>query len=191
METNNKTDAKFKNMEKQQAESKMIESHNNHKDKLNIVKNNEEKVSEKSEEHNKNKQQKKEAVVNAKDVGISTKHSIAICNYIKGKTLDTAFSMLSAVERMKKAVPMKGEIPHRRGMMSGRYPINATIEFIKLLKSLKSNAIANELEFEKYVIFCKADVAPRPYKRFGKGRFKRTHITLKLVEPIKKQGDKK
>ena len=139
----------------------------------------------------KDNQQKKTAVVNARDVGISTKHSIAICNYIKGKNIDTALSMLNAVERMKKAVPMKGEIPHRSGMMSGRYPINATIEFIKLLKSLKSNAIANELEFEKYVVFCKADVAPRPYKRFGKGRFKRTHITLRLIEPIKKQGDKK
>jgi hypothetical protein len=79
--------------------------------------------------------------------------------------------------------------------MSGRYPINALGYFIKSLKSLKANAIANELELEKYIIFCKADVASRPYRRFGKGKFKRTHLTLRLIQSVKKenktrQGDK-
>lgn len=127
------------------------------------------------------------AVVNARNLSISTKHAIAVCDYIWGKNIDEAISMLEEVSKFKKPIPMKGEIPHRKGrIMSGRYPIKASREFIKLLKSLKANALVNGLELEKYVVFCKADVAPRPYKRFGRARFKRSHVTLKLILPRKK-----
>ena len=130
---------------------------------------------------------KTEAVVNGKDLPISTKHSVAICDYIRGKDIDRAISMLEQVEQMKNPIPMKGEIPHRKGkIMSGRYPINASREFIKLLKSLKSNAVTNELELEKYVLFCVPNMASRPHRRFGRTKFKRTHVTLKLIQPIKK-----
>lgn len=135
---------------------------------------------------------KTEAIVNGKGVPVSTKHSIAICNFIRGKNIDKAIAILEEVKRFKRAVPMKGEIPHRRGrIMSGRYPIKAVGEFIKLLRSLKSNAINNELELEKYAIFCKADVANRPYRRFGRTKFKRTNVLLKLIKPIKKNKKKK
>ena len=51
---------------------------------------------------------------------------------------------------------MKGEIPHRKGkgMMSGRYPLNAVKDFIMLLKSLKANAINHEIELEKVKLAC-------------------------------------
>jgi len=131
---------------------------------------------------------KTEAVVNGRNLPVSTKHSIAICNYIRKKDLDKAIFILEEVDKMKKAIPMKGEIPHRRGkIMSGRYPIKAVGEFIKLLKSLRSNAIANGLELEKYVLFCKANIAARPYRRFGRTKFKRTHVTLKLIKNVKKR----
>ena len=125
---------------------------------------------------------KTEAVVHGKSLFISTKHAVAICNLIRGKNIDKAISILENVEKMKIAVPMRGEIPHRKGkIMSGRYPVKAAKEFIKLLKSLKANALMNELELEKYKIFCKANIASRPYRRFGKGRFKRTHVEIKLI----------
>ena len=125
---------------------------------------------------------KTEAVVHGKSLFISTKHAVAICNLIRGKNIDKAISILENAEKMKIAVPMKGEIPHRKGkIMSGRYPVKAAKEFIKLLKSLKANALMNELELEKYKIFCKANIASRPYRRFGKGRFKRTHVEIKLI----------
>lgn len=130
---------------------------------------------------------KTDAVVNGRNLPISTKYAVAICNYIRGKNIDKVILMLEEVEKFKKPVPMKGEIPHRKGkIMSGRYPIKAVREFIKVLKSLKANAIVNELELEKYVLFCKANIASRPYKRFGRARFKRTHVTLKLILPKKK-----
>jgi len=124
---------------------------------------------------------KSEAVVNGKDLPISNKHAIAICNFIRGKTIDEAAFLLSQVLQMKRAVPMKGEIPHRKGkMMSGRYPINATKVFIKLLRQLTANATVNGIEIEKVRIECKADRANRPYRRFGSKKFKRCHVTFKV-----------
>jgi len=131
---------------------------------------------------------KTEAKVNGKNLPISTKHAIAICNLIRNKDIDKAISIMEQAEKMKIAVPMTGEIPHRKGkMMSGRYPVKASKHFVLLLKSLRSNALMNELELEKYKIFCKANIAPRPYRRFGKGRFKRTHVELKLIPLGKKK----
>lgn len=131
-----------------------------------------------------------EAVVNGRSLPISTKHAIAICNFIKNKDIDVAIAELEQVEKKKKAVPMRGEIPHRKGkgMMSGRYPVNASGEFIKLLKSLKSNAIVNELELEKCRLACMPNVAARQYRRFGRGRFKRTHVQVKLIPITKKKS---
>jgi len=136
------------------------------------------------------KPKKTEAKVNGKSVPISTKHAIAICNMIRNKRIDEAISLLELAEKKKIPVPMRGEIPHKKGIMSGRYPVNALGHMIKLLKSLKSNALVNELELEKFIIFCKANVASRPYRRFGKGKFKRTHVELRLVKNIKKAKKK-
>jgi ribosomal protein L22 len=126
-----------------------------------------------------------ETVVNGRDIPISKLEAMAICNFIRGKDVDKAIAQLEEVTKLKRAIPMRGEIPHRKGnMMSGRYPIKASGEIIKLLKSLRSNAIANQIEFEKYAIFCKANKASRPFQRFGRTRYKRTHVTLKLI-PMK------
>ena len=136
---------------------------------------------------------KTEAVVNGRNLSVGSKHAIAICNFIRGKDVDTAIKLLEDVVKMKIAMPMRGEIPHRHGMMSGRYPIKACAIYITLLKSLKSNAIANELELEKFEIYAMPNVAPRPYKRYGQGRFKRSHVLLKLVAlktKVKKQKNK-
>lgn len=125
---------------------------------------------------------KKEAVVNGRNLNISTKQAVAICNFIRNRNIDAAISNLGLVTTYKKAVPMKGEIPHRKGkIMSGRYPIKAVKEFIRLLKSLKANGMINELELEKFKIFCMANQASRPYKRFGQGKIKRSHVVIKLI----------
>jgi len=144
-----------------------------------------EKKETKKEKPTEKKNAKIEAVVNAKNLPISTKHAIAICNMIRNKDINKALEKLELAHKKKIPVPMKGEIPHKKGIMSGRYPIKALGYFIKVIKSLKANALVNELELEKYKIFCKANVASRPYKRFGKGRFKRTHVQVKLL-PITK-----
>lgn len=140
----------------------------------------EEKAEEKKAETKvQEKPKKTEAVVNAYDVPISTKHSAAICRFIRGKKIEDAVSDLEAVLNLKKAVPMRGEIPHRRGkgMMSGRFPIKAAKNFIKLLKSLSANS--DNLGIDEPVIAeAVANIGARPYGRFGAVRKKRTHIKI-------------
>ena len=115
----------------------------------------------------------------AQNIPISTKHSAAICRFIKNKKIDSAISDLEAVLKFKKVVPMRGEIPHRhgKGMMSGRFPKKASENFIKLLKSLKANSNYNGLE-NPIIIGAVANIGERPFGRFGAVRKKRTHIKL-------------
>jgi len=128
------------------------------------------------------KPKKNEAVVNGRNLNISTKEAVAISNFIRNKNIEIALLQLDEVIKYKRAIPMKGEIPHRKGkIMSGRYPIKAVEEFVKLLKSLRANALVNEIELEKFKIFCMANQSPRPFKRFGQGRIKRSHVVIKLI----------
>ncbi|MBT96507.1 MAG: uL22 family ribosomal protein [Candidatus Pacearchaeota archaeon] len=127
------------------------------------------------------------AIVNGRSLPISTKYSVAICNFIKNKRIEDAISDLEQVLNYKKAVPMKGEIPHRKGkIMSGRYPKKAVEHFIKLLKSLLANA--NELN-NPLINEAIANLASRPYSKFGTVRRKRSHI--KIIAKEKKWKKKK
>jgi ribosomal protein L22 len=143
----------------------------------------EEKKEEKKIVEKKGKPKRTEAIVNAKSVPISTLDSIYICTFIKKrKTIPRAIADLEEVLAFKKAIPMKGEIPHRKGkLMAGRYPLNSVKEFIKLLKSLQSNANANGMD-EPIIVQAIANQAYRPFGRFGRVRRKRTHITIKVME---------
>ena len=133
---------------------------------------------------------KTEAVVNGKDLGISKKHSMAICDFIRGKNPDDMITQLEKVVKLKMPIKMKGEIPHRKGkMMSGRYPVNASKVFIKLLKSLSANSQVNGLD-NPIIALAKADDASRPFKRGGSMRFKRTNVLLIAKSKIEKENKK-
>ncbi len=133
---------------------------------------------------------KDKAIVNAKSIPISTKDAVAICKFVKKKLITKAIADLEKVLEFKKAVPMKGEIPHRKGkIMSGRYPVKAVKQFIMLLKSLSANSNVNGLE-EPEVAEAVANKASRPYGRFGSVQRKRTHVTLIAKEKTKKEKKK-
>jgi ribosomal protein L22 len=137
---------------------------------------------------------KTEAVVNSFLLPISTKTAGAICRFIKGKTIEKAIQDLGEVVKLKKAIPMRGEIPHRKGkgMMSGRFPKEASKHFIILLKALKGNSNVNGLE-NPVISEGIPNLASRPYGSFGRIRRKRTHVTIKAVEKkmIKANKEKK
>lgn len=120
---------------------------------------------------------KTEATVTGVGIPMSTKTSVAICRFIKGKKIDRAVKELEEVVVLKRAIPMRGEIPHRKGMMSGRYPKNASIEFIRLLKSLAANANVNEIE-NPIIVTASASNTARPFGRGGSIRRKRTYVIL-------------
>ncbi len=137
------------------------------------------KKEEKSVKKEQEKPRKTEAVINAYNTPISTKYSMAICKFIKNKKIRDAIVDLEQVSRLKKVIPMKREIPHRKGkrIMSGRFPKAASKEFIKILKSLSANAVYNNLE-NPIIAEAVANIGIRPYGRFGRVRKKRTHIRI-------------
>ncbi len=139
--------------------------------------------SEKKKEPEKIKKEK--AIIDVRSLAISTKHSMAICDFIRGKTPEQVIGKLEQVVKLKRAIPMKGEIPHRKGMMSGRYPVNAAKVFIKLIKQLNGNASVNGIE-NPYISLAKANKASRPHRRGGSMRFKRTNVVLEAREMTEK-----
>ncbi|RLG15667.1 hypothetical protein DRN69_02660 [Candidatus Pacearchaeota archaeon] len=189
-----------KNYNPKQKEKKSMEK----QEKINKKKEKVAETPEKQEEAKEKKEDKKEqspqpakketktkktyAIVNAFSLPVSTKKAVAICKFIKGKKIERAVSELENASKFKVAVPMKGEIPHRKGkIMSGRYPKKAIGYFIKLLKSLHSNANMNSLE-KPIITEAIANIASRPYSRFGRVRRKRTHIQIKVEDNIKKKN---
>ena len=144
------------------------------------------------------KTKKTEVAVNATSIPMSTKYAASICKFIKYKTIGKAIADLEEVIAKKKAVPMKGEIPHRKGrIMSGRFPKRASENFIVLLKSLKGNATNHDVE-DPIIVEAIANLAQRPRGRFGAVRKKRSHVRIvakekKLLKKTKKKktGGKK
>lgn len=156
----------------------------------------EEKVSSEKDKKETSKKEvqkvkKTDAIVNGKSVPLSTKYAVEICKFIKYKSIDIAIKDLEQVLAHKKAIPMKGEYAHKKGkgMAGGKYPKKATEHFIKLLKNLSSNAVANDLEEPIIISEAIPNMAARPRGRFGKWQRKRTHI--KLVARTKKKENKK
>lgn len=152
-----------------------------------------EKVAEtkKSEAQNKKIIKKNEAAVNIQNAPISTKYSMDICKFIKNKPIKKAISDLEQVLSYKRAIPMRGGFGHQKSTKkfasgSGKYPIDASKYFIKLLKSLSANAAANGLE-NPIIAEAFGNIGQQPRARFGKWERKRTHISLTAREKIKKK----
>ncbi len=152
-------------------------------------------IQDKKEQKNKKKPEKKikkdESIVRGVSVPISTKDSVAICKFIKKKSIEKAIVDLGEVLKFKKAIPMKGESPHKKGkgMMAGRYPINAIQHFIRMLRTLGANSNMNGLE-EPIIAEAVANKASRPYGRFGSVQRKRTHIKIIAREKTKMEKKK-
>ncbi len=130
------------------------------------------------------KVKKDKAVTRGDSLHISKRHGMYICSFIRGKSIDSAIENLEKVILLKKAVPFKGESPHRKGkgMMSGRYPVSAAKIFIPMLKSLKGNAVVNGLDLSNTIISsASTHLAPRPARRGGEYG-KRAHVILEAKE---------
>ncbi len=128
--------------------------------------------------------EKKEAIARGLSLPLSKKHCMYISRFIKNKTIDKAIKDLELVIKFKKAVPFKGEIPHRKGkgMMSGRYPQKAAKSLIKILKGLKGSVLVNNMDLDKTIIYLSsASWASRPQRREGR-RAKRTNLIIKAKE---------
>jgi large subunit ribosomal protein L22 len=137
------------------------------------------------------------ASVNGQNLSISTKHTIAISDFIRGKSVQKSKRILESVLEMKTPVPFKKhkrKIAHKRGKIAaGRYPINATKEVLILLKSLEANAQNKGLNVESlYITSIIPNQASRPwhYGRHRRIKMKRTHLRITAEEKQQKTKPK-
>ena len=147
-----------------------------------------EKVEAKKEEK-KQAPKKEEVSALGRNLDASLKHSMAVCKFIKGMGIEQAIEQLTLVIKKKRAVPMKGEIPHRHGnIMAGRYPVSTSTAIIGVLKTLRGNCVAHGLSLEKArITYASPSWAVRPARRGGR-LGKRTHILIKVREVTHKNG---
>lgn len=125
---------------------------------------------------------------------ISTKQSIEICNFIRGKNLNKAIAHLKRVLEMKGAIPYKrftDGVGHKPGIASGRYPQKASKHILELLESVKSNASVKNLDTDNLrITHLVANKASRPwrYGRQKRRKAKRTHVEIIVKEIITKRN---
>ncbi len=151
----------------------------------------EEKSTEKKETEKEKKKEKEnvpkdKAIARGVSLRISPKFSFAICKMIKRKSPEKAVEMLEEVILLKRPVKMNGlEVAHQKGkgVAGARFPKNASIEILKVVKQLNANASVAGIE-DPVIKIAKADKAARPYKKEGR-RAKRTHLYLEAVSLAK------
>lgn len=134
-----------------------------------------------------------------KDLDISTKHAIEICNTIRGKRLNKAFDILENSINMKRAIPFKrftGGAGHKPGIASGKFAVKACKEINRVIKSARANAQSKGLNPDELVIkhICAHKAStPLHYGRQIRRQMKKTHVEVVLeeIERKKKENKKK
>ncbi len=91
-----------------------------------------------------------------KEMRVSPKHATEVCRAIRGMRLNAAKEYLQAVREKKKAVPFvrhRKKVAHRKGAGdSGRYPVKAAREILKVLNNAEANASYKGFDIEKLKI---------------------------------------
>ncbi|HJJ90256.1 MAG TPA: 50S ribosomal protein L22 [Methanocorpusculum sp.] len=119
----------------------------------------------------------------ANELGCSPKHAVEIAHLIRNMMADDAISYLEQVINLKKAVPFHRyarNVSHQRclngktfGTSSGRYPVKAAAEYLRLIRSAQKNSEYMGLTPEKMVIIhaaankgrCIKEIFPRAMGR--------------------------
>ncbi len=127
---------------------------------------------------------------------ISTKQSVEICNFIRGKNIDDVREMLKGIIEKKIAVPYKrftNGAGHKKGIASGKYPQKACKEVLKVIDMAEANAQHKGLSSNLRIKTVLAQKASTPW-HFGRKRrrkMKRTHIEIILEEAKKDENASK
>ncbi len=92
-----------------------------------------------------------------KDLRVSYKNSIEVCNAIRGMAVEDAKQLLENVKAKKTPIPFrkhKGHIAHRKGERfgPGKYPVNAAKAVLDLLHDVENNAEYKGLDPENMYI---------------------------------------
>jgi len=123
-----------------------------------------------------------------RDLPISTKQAIEICNFARKKNLQTIKEIFRQVIKKRTAIPFRRFTEgagHKAGMAAGKYPVKACGHLLKLLESAEINAQQKGLNTSNLLIIhiC-AQGGPTPwhYGRHRRRRMKRTHVEVVVEE---------
>ena len=145
---------------------------------------------------NKEVNENKIARAMARSLKVSPKHCVEICSAIRGMELSKAKEYLADVIEMKKPVAFKRhnkKVGHRKGLEgwpSGRYPVKAATEILKVLENAESNAEYKGLDTENLIIehisshrgMVIQGATPRAFGRVTPFNTPTTHVQVVLVE---------
>ncbi|HLC66240.1 MAG TPA: 50S ribosomal protein L22 [Candidatus Nanoarchaeia archaeon] len=126
-------------------------------------------------------------------VAISTRHSVAIANYLRGQRLQRAKRLMERAIDFAQPVPFtrfdRG-MGHKAGMAAGSYPINASKAFLTLLKGAEANAQAKGLNTGTLtIVHIQANkVGNRQHGGRHGRKMKRTNIEVIVAEGSKEES---
>ena len=135
----------------------------------------------------------KTAKASAREVKVSHKHAREVCRAVKGKTLANAKQYLRDVIDKKKAIPFtryNKKAGHRHGLVkafSGRYPVKAAAQTLKLIQAAEANAENKGLDVDNLRILHAAAYPGAKIKRFtprAHGRASPKYQTLTHIEIV-------
>ncbi len=129
---------------------------------------------------------------------ISMKKTVELCNFIRGKELPKAVSLLEGVLEERVAIPFrkyaKGGTGHKPGIGPGRYPKKACTEVIKLLRQAQANAKNKGLDTANLVvnsILAKKGAQTWHFGRQRRRMMKRTHVEVTVMEAARAEKAEK
>jgi len=138
----------------------------------------------------------KTARVVGSNLPISTKHSVEIASFIRGRDVNKAVQLLESVVTHKTAVPFKRykhNVGHKPGHLGpGRYPEKASEAIIVLLRSLVANAQQLGMDVNSlYIETMMTNLAARPFRggRQRRRKARRTNIQIIAAQrvPVEKK----
>lgn len=128
---------------------------------------------------------------------ISFKQSIEICDFIRNKEVNYARNILNKVINKEFAIPFKKfnmNMGHKKNIASGRFPKNASIEFLNLIGHVEANAQFKGLNTSNLVITNLIANKSSSVVRYGRKRnrkAKRTNVEIVVKEKsIQKESRK-
>ncbi|MCD7781466.1 MAG: 50S ribosomal protein L22 [Methanosphaera sp.] len=142
------------------------------------------------------KEGEKIAKASGHSLKISPKHSVEICRTIRNMYLEDAKAYLEDVIEKRTVVPFKRynkKVGHRsdlQGWPSGRYPVKAAAEILKIVENAEANAENAELDVENLkLVHASANRGqvirgwtPRAFGRASPSNTPTTHIQIVLGE---------
>ena len=138
----------------------------------------------------------KKAKATGRSLKISPKHSIEICNAIRGMKVEEAKKYLDNVIEKKQPVPFRRhnkKVGHRRGLEgwpTGRYPVKAASQILEVVINAQANAEYQGLETDNLEIvhisshrgYVIRGWTPRAFGRASPFNTPTTHIQVVLGE---------